>query len=106
MNAIANTREIDNLRAYGKYLESGEVLNVNGDLNLRNCTSLTNLPSGLIVGRNLYLENCANIESLPSCIFEWGPSDSGEPHQYILVVQEFVETKKQWNIYKILMLQI
>ena len=29
---------------------------------------------------DLCLENCANIESLPSCIFEWGPSDSGGPH--------------------------
>jgi len=34
-------------------------------LNLTNCTSLTSLPEGLNVGKDLYLRNCTSLTSLP-----------------------------------------
>lgn len=45
--------------------ELPERLHVKGNLNLENCSGLRELPTDLYVGKDLCLENCKSLESLP-----------------------------------------
>jgi hypothetical protein len=46
--------------------EGGGKIFVEGDLELRNCTSLTTLPAGLQVGVDLFLSGCTSLTTLPA----------------------------------------
>jgi len=59
-------------------------LEVKGTLDLRGCQSLQQLPEDLKVGKDLVLDGCTGINRVPPCVYNWGPTEDGNPHNVYL----------------------